>query len=69
MRAGLNAMTAYAGVLASRGEEDAILELRDLAMYMREFWQDFLYAIYEKAGARTDPLSRGDFPGCPRTGR
>ena len=54
VRAGLNAMTAYAGVLASRGEEDAILELRDLAMYMREFWQDFLYSIYEKAGARME---------------
>lgn len=50
--AGLNAMTAYAGVLAARGEENAVLELRDLAMDMRAFWQDYLYTIYEKAGAR-----------------
>lgn len=41
-------------MLAARGEETAVLELRDLAMYMREFWQDFLYTIYEKAGARME---------------
>lgn len=54
VRKGLNAMTAYAGVLAARGEENAVLELRDLAMYMREFWQDYLYSIYKKAGARME---------------
>ena len=54
VRAGLNAMTAYAGVLAARGEENAVLELRDLAMDMRAFWQDPLYEIYEKAGARME---------------
>lgn len=51
VQAGLNAMTAYAGVLAARGEESAVLELRELALDMRTFWQDFLYEIYEKAGA------------------
>ena len=54
VRAGLNAMTAYAGVLAARGEENAVLELRDLAMDMRAFWQDPLYEIYEKDGARME---------------
>lgn len=54
VRTGLNAMTAYAGVLAAQGEEDAVLELRELAMDMRAFWQDYLYTIYEKVGARME---------------
>ena len=54
VRTGLNAMTAYAGVLAARGEEDAVQDLRDLALSMRSFWQDPLYAFYEKAGARME---------------
>ena len=54
VRTGLNAMTAYAGVLAARGEENAVLELRKLALDMRRFWQDPLYEIYEKAGARME---------------
>ena len=54
VRTGLNAMTAYAGVLAARGEEDAVQDLRDLALSMRSFWQDPLYAFYEKAGVRME---------------
>ena len=54
VRAGLNAMTSYAGVLAARGEEHAVLELRELALDMRAFWQDPFYEVYEKAGARME---------------
>ena len=54
VRTGLNAMTAYAGVLAARGEEDAVQDLRDLALSMQSFWQDPLYDVYEKAGARME---------------
>lgn len=54
VRTGLNAMTAYAGMLAAQGEETAVLELRQLALDMRKFWQDPLYEVYEKAGARME---------------
>ena len=54
VRTGLNAMTAYAGVLAAQGKESAMQDLRNMALYMRSFWQDPLYAFYEKAGARME---------------
>lgn len=54
VRASLNAMTAYAGVLAARGEETAVLELRELALDMRAFWQDAFYTVYEKAGTQME---------------
>ena len=54
VQTGLDAMTDYTGVLAARGEENAVLELRELALDIRAFWQDPLYAIYEKAGAKLE---------------
>lgn len=50
----LNAMTTYAGVLAAQEKERAVQDLRNMARYMQSFWQDPLYAFYEKAGARME---------------
>lgn len=52
--AGLNAMASYAGVLAARGEETALLDLRDLAFQMHPFWQDYLYQEYQKVGEKLE---------------
>lgn len=50
VQAGLKEMTGYAGVLAAAGKEAELQELRGLAVKMRYFWRDCLYAVYQKAG-------------------
>ncbi len=58
--AGLNAMTGY-GVLAVRGEETALLDLRDLAFEMQWFWRDCVYSEYEKGGKKQEQQYREKF--------
>jgi len=58
---GLNAMTGYAGVLAARNEEDALLDLRDLAFEMQWFWRDCVYSEYEKGGIKQEQQYREKF--------
>lgn len=54
VQAGLKEMIGYAGVLAAAGKEAELQELRGLAIKMRYFWQDCLYAVYQKAGKKLE---------------
>ena len=44
----LSVMAEYAAVLAARGEKDAVLDVRDLAVEMLHFWRDPVYMTYER---------------------
>ena len=44
----LPVMAEYAAVLAARGEKDAVLDVRDLAVEMLHFWRDPVYMTYER---------------------
>jgi len=61
---GLNAMASYAGMLAAKGEDAAVLDLRDLALDMHPFWQDFLYSEYQKAGNKQERQYQEKFDGA-----
>ena len=47
-RSALSAMAKYAEVLASKGEQSAVQDIRDLAWRMIYFWCDPIYLIYER---------------------
>jgi len=44
----LSVMAEYAAVLAARGEKDAVLDVRDLAVEMLHFWRDPVYMTFER---------------------
>lgn len=48
VQSGLSDMIDYAAVLSARGEQDAVLDMRDLALEMLHFWRDPVYDTYEK---------------------
>lgn len=48
VQTGLSAMVDYAAVLSVRGEQNAVLDTRDLAIEMLYFWRDGIYHTYEK---------------------
>lgn len=47
-QASLSDMIDYAALLTTRGEQDAVLDIRDLALEMLRFWRDRVYETYEK---------------------
>ena len=47
-RTALSAMAKYAEVLASKGEQSAVQDIRDLAWRMIYFWCDPVYLVYER---------------------
>lgn len=47
-RSALSAMAKYAEVLASKGEQSTVQDIRDLAWRMIYFWRDPVYLIYER---------------------
>lgn len=47
-RSALSAMAKYAEVLASKGEQSAVQDIRDLAWRMIYFWYDPVYLVYER---------------------
>ena len=49
----LSAMIDYAAVLSARGEQNAVLDTRDLAIEMLYFWRDSIYHTYEKGRAES----------------
>ena len=75
VQSGLSDMIDYAAVLSARGEQDAVLDMRDLALEMLHFWRDPVYDTYEKGYDRleqqyTEKLDQavqqaGDSRQCP----
>ena len=48
IQSGLSDMIDYAALLSARGEQDTVLDIRDLAHKMLYFWRDGVYETYEK---------------------
>ena len=54
VQSSLSDLADYAALLSARGERDAVLDVRDLALEMLHFWRDGVYDTYEKGYARVE---------------
>lgn len=61
VQTGLSAMIDYAAVLSARGEQNAVLDTRDLAIEMLYFWRDSIYHTYEKGLVGVERQYTGKF--------